>query len=298
MNMRLLFQRCAALAAVFLAIAAMSALPVSPARAAEGGDACDGTIAALLFTITQSGVWCVQQDLVGPPADRHAIDVGADHVVVDCRHHTIAAPPSDVFDLNVGVSVSSRHHVTVRNCNLVGFAESIRAYDGNGIGGYVVEDNRVAGSRLRGIALGGGSVRSVVRRNRVVDTGSGFNDAMYGILVDHDVDVLDNTVDGVANSSGLALGMFGIKQNAGAGDVSGNRIRGVLSSGGKPAYGIYLTGVTRNVLRGNDVTGTGTANTIGIHCSGAGNLLRDTVVTGFPTPAQNCGDAGGNELIP
>jgi parallel beta-helix repeat protein len=264
-----------------------------PARAAESYDSCTGFITSVPKTITQPGVWCMNADLALADPNARAITIAANHVVIDCNNYKLDGMASGAASASHGITATNRLNATVRHCNVLGFQQGIRLY-GTG-GGHVVEDNRVDSSTYAGITVNGDG--SVVRRNQVINIGgSSTVFTAFGVIADGSVDVLDNSVGGVT-AAGTGANAYGIYANAGDGaSLSGNRVRDVLRSGSKFSYGIFVNNTVRNSVRGNEVGGGNIAGSIGVRCAGTGNRVRNSSISGFPTPMQGCGDAGGNDL--
>jgi hypothetical protein len=111
-------------------------------------------------------------------------------------------------------------------------------------------------------------------------------------------DVLDNTVSGVAATSGGNGNAFGLYIYFDLNDrVVGNGVRGLVSAGTGSAYGIYSPGSNRITLVGNHVFGDGSTG-VGLLCQGPTGSAMDNVVSGFATGIVNCRDDGGNAIVP
>jgi hypothetical protein len=137
---------------------------------------------------------------------------------------------------------------------------------------------------------------SVVRRNQVLDTGGStfIADDVNAIWTVGNVDVLDNTVDGVlplGNASGNGWS-WGIFASINSSSIRDNRVRGVVGVGAGSAVGIYGA---FGLLRDNDLRGPG-GNSVGLSCASSEGRAKDNMVRGFTTAMNNCGNAGGNDL--
>src|SRR5207344_356177 len=108
----------------------------------------------------------------------------------------------------VGVYATGRSNLVVRHCRVRGFYRGLY-FTGSAGGGHLIEDNSFEGSTLNGLTVQSGSV---VRRNRVLDTGkSTISTLPVAIYASQSTDVLDNTVSGVtatAASNSDAIGIF------------------------------------------------------------------------------------------
>jgi hypothetical protein len=281
---------------LFLTFALMLCV-VPRVQAAESYDNCTGFITSLPAVISTQGIWCLKQDLATAITGGYAIDIQTNNVTLDCNNFKLgglaAGPSSNAYGIN-----SENHlNATVRNCNVRGFNIGVIIYNTFGGGGHVIEDNRVEGNLFWGILVKGDG--SVVRRNQVLNTG-GFTivGSAFGIEADLSVDVLDNTVSGVAATSGSGHDATGIKtSNNLDGSVSGNRVRGVSGDGAGRSYGIYnADNAGRIVVRRNDVSGNASANSIGLYCPNTFGIAKDNVINGFATAIGTCTDGGGNVI--
>jgi parallel beta-helix repeat protein len=263
------------------------------AQAAESYDSCTGFITSVPKTITQPGVWCMNADLALADPNARAITIAANNVVIDCNDRKLDGTAAGAATSAYGITATNRLNATVRHCNVLGFQQGIRLY-GTG-GGHVVEDNRVDGSTYAGITVHGAG--SMVRNNQVNYTGgSSTVFTAFGMIIEGAVDVLDNSVSSVtaAGSSANAYGIYANASNNAS--IAGNRVRDVLRSGTKVAYGIFVNGASRGSVRGNEVGGNNVEGSIGVRCTSTGVRVRNSAISGFPTPMLGCGDAGGNDL--
>lgn len=251
-------------------------------------------ITSVPYDITVQGAYCLHQDLVSHVIAGRTIDIATSNVTLDCNGHTIDGSASGPGTRAFGVMAMDRLNVSVRGCHLRGFQNAIWLRGG----GATVEDNLVDRSTSQGIYVHGGG--SVVRRNRVFDTGGGTVDNgghARGIRTYGDVDVLDNTVAGVhatAGSGGLATG---VRADVNAnGVIAGNRIRDLVADGVNPAMGITITGTVRASLHGNRLSNAG-VDAIGLLCPfHTAGIASDNHVNGFTTGIQGCIDGGDNVL--
>ncbi len=282
-------------ALLVLALALLAGLP-RLAHAAESYDNCTGFITSLPTTITSQGTWCLKQDLSTAITSGMAINISTNNVTIDCNDFKIGGLAAGAGTQAEGIYAAAVQNVTVRNCNIRGFAHGI--YLGT-YGGFVVEDNRLDGNTKTAMYVFGDG--SVVRRNRVFDTGGSTTDtSAYGIATVYSVDVLDNTVSGVAatvGGNGYAYGIS-VQLNDG-GSISNNRVRAVLADGTGQASGIgFSGGSSRNTIRGNDVIGSSAPGiNYGLQCGNANQHAKDNVINGFATGILTCTD-DGNVVAP
>ena len=260
-----------------------------PARAAQGEAGCTGFVDSVPVVIQASGTWCLRKDLNTAQVVGAAIDIRANNVVLDCNHFKLGGMAAGAGTEAVGIILQSLHNVTVRRCNVRGFRIGLK-FGGGQSSGHLVEDNRFEGNTVAGLTVIGEG--SIVRRNRVLDTGgstAGSANAV-GISLLGGVDAIDNTIDTVvarAGSGGSAYGISSLENR----DVSlsGNRIRGVVADGVSQAYAIYH-GSWRAVMRDNDLSGTGVGT--GMSCSDGDARAKGNLINGFATPLANCSDDG------
>lgn len=257
----------------------------APAIAGESYDNCTGFVDSLPATINTQGTWCLRDNLSTGISAGNAITVGTNNVTLDCNNFKVGGLAAGVATTAVGINSQSRFNTTVRNCQVRGFQTGVFIASG---GGHVVENSSFDGNTFRGIYLV--SSGSMIRGNLVVDTGGSTNipDEARGIYAGGGVDVIDNTVNGVAAIDANSTGYGIFTQSNGEGSVVGNRVRGVVSSGTGAAYGIWNNNSGRSVIRGNIVQGLGAAFGSGIRCTSNQATSRDNVVVGFPSGVLNC----------
>jgi nitrous oxidase accessory protein NosD len=273
------------------------------AHAAESYDNCTGFITSVPAVITTQGTWCLKQDLTTAITGGRAIYINASNVTIDCNDFKLGGLAAGLGTAAWGIYADTAINATVRHCNIRGFSRGIFLAGFSGSGGHTVEDNRLDGNTTRGIDVEGDG--SVVRRNRVFDTGgSTLFPSVKGIFAVYSVDVLDNTVSGVTAHShgdgsvgdGYAIGIQ-TSDNSG-GSISGNRVRGVIPDGTGLAYGVWLFYSNHIALRNNDVVGTAIAGSIGLRCESATGHARDNVLIGFAIGIDTCSNDGGNVIAP
>ena len=283
-------------AAIVLLVSLGSTLPM-PARAAQSYDNCTGFIDSVPATVSTQGTWCLHHDLNTAITSGMAINVAANNVTIDCNDFKLGGLAAGTGTNTLGVYINGRYNVTVRHCNIRGFRSGVDSSNG---GSTLVENNSFDSNTLYGMFVA--SPGSTVRGNRVIDTGGSTSapGAAYGIFVAGDVEVLDNTVNGVAATpdGGGAASAFGILTNISAdANVVGNRVRGLAASGAGTTFGIRNSDSGRVITRDNDVQGTGVANSVGVECTDNQGTARDNVIAGFATGVSNC-TSDGNTVNP
>jgi hypothetical protein len=289
------------LASVVLAVIALSVWPTQ-ARASEDYDNCTGFIDSLPASIGTQGTWCLRKDLSTAMTSGNAIEIATNNVTIDCNDFKIGGLSAGIETLAIGVRAADRFNTTVRNCRIRGFRIGL-ALPGQG-GGHRVEDNTLEGSRSFGMIVQGAG--SVVRRNRVIDSGGSTRSAVAveaGIEVIGGVDVIDNLVSGVrpfpiqagnAVISRSAAGIYAVNNDGGS--IIGNRVSGAAPVGSERGFGIRSLGTvspTRIVVSGNILKGSRSSaiDDIAIGCVGSGNpdaISVDNVLIGFDAALQGC----------
>ena len=273
---------------VLLAVALLTPVLPLPAHAAQSYDNCTGFIDTLPATISTQGTWCLRHDLSTSIASGSAITIATNNVTIDCNDFKLGGLAAGTGTNAYGIYANGRLNLTVRHCNVRGFGYGLFAYGG----GHLVEDNGFDGNTYLAVNVEGAG--STIRGNRVIDTGgsSSLTGTALGIYAADGVDVLDNTVNGVAptGTNAYAYGIYAVAN--GEGSVTGNRVRGLAPSGTGTNYGIYNSSSGRTVVRDNDVQGNGIANSVGVRCTDSQATARDNVIGGFATGVENCMSSG------
>jgi len=278
-----------------LVLVLLSAAPPA-AQAAESYDNCSGFITTLPVIITTQGVWCLKQDLATAITAGNAITIDTNNVTIDCNGFKLGGLAAGAATATTGIYELSFLNATVRHCNIRGFYFGLN-FDGGG-GGHVVEDNRFDNNTYVGLRVAGDG--SVVRRNRVLDTGGSTlatKDAFAIKTVDN-VDVLDNTVSGVAATGGGNGSAYGISTFSNStGSISDNRLSGILKDGTGSTFGIFNDVSGRVIMTGNHLVGDGSSGTTGLRCDSGNETSSGNVISGFAT-GSGCPDDGGNVIKP
>lgn len=263
----------------------------SEARAAEGYDNCAGFIDSLPATITTQGTWCMRRDLSTAITSGHAITIATNNVTIDCNDFKLGGLAAGSATYAFGIYGAGIFNATVRHCSIRGFQSGLFLSRNAAGGGHVIEDNRFEGNTRLGIFVDGDG--SIIRRNLILNTGGSTSEpgTATAITVITAVDVLDNTIDGVAAlpSSGGFSNPIGIQSGVIAGSISGNRLRAIAS----PGYGIQVAFGNHQTLRGNIIESAGI---FGLYCFDATSVAIDNVISTSATGILGCSDAGGNVL--
>lgn len=280
---------------VLLSLLAMLAWS-RPAHAAESYANCTGVVSALPTTISTPGTYCLQQNLTSAATTGNLIEIATDNVTLDCNDFTLTGT-GGTGTTAVGVHALGRFNAVVRHCNVSGVQYGAYLQGANG-GGHVVEDNRFHADTYVGVRVEGDG--SVVRRNQVYDNGGSTAGASaYGIYTNASVNVTGNTVSGVNARVGGHGSAYGIYTNANAsGAIVDNHISELAKDGAGRNFGIFNVASGRVTMRGNDVFGDKSANSVGLSCSSANGHAKDNIIGGFITALQTCSDGGDNDIAP
>jgi parallel beta-helix repeat protein len=267
------------------------------ARAAQSYDNCTGFITSVPAVISTQGTWCLKQDLATAIASGNAISVNANNVTLDCNDFKLGGLAAGAGTLAYGIAATSRANVTVRHCNIRGFLIGL-FFSGAGSSGHAIEDNRFDGNTYSGIFVGADG--SVIRRNRVFDTGLTTQSIdASGIVAFGTIDVLENSVSGVVARSGGGGSAYGIGTSGSVGGrIIGNGVRGLVKDGAGTINGIANSGSDHVTLRDNDVLGDASAGSTGLACSDSFSSARDNTVSRFANSIVGCSSDGGNVLHP
>lgn len=284
-------------------LAVTSLLASSGARAAADYENCTGFITTLPATINSSGTWCFNQNLSTAITSGQAILVDAENVVIDCNDFKLDGLAAGASTQAKGIVLQNHGHDTVRHCNIRGFYFGVY-FNSNLGGGHLVEDNRFDGNTYCALQVDGSG--SVVRRNRIFDTGGGTatsNYSAFALSIHDDVDVLDNTIAGVVVAGGHVGSAWGMYVGTPKGEtIRGNHISGLVpgvvgpSSGS--AIGIYGNDAGPMTLRNNDLVGDGSSFGDGLHCADSQGLAKDNLIKGFVNGLNGCSNNGGNVVKP
>ena len=279
-----------------LLLAGLFATPTT-VRAAQSYDNCTAFIDTLPASISTQGTWCLRHDVTTAITSGNAITINTNNVTIDCNDFKLGGLQGGVGTSTIGIYALSRLNITVRHCGIRGFLYGIYLV-GAGGGGHLVEDNRLDGNTYISLDIEGDG--SLVQRNRVNTTGGSTSapGGSIGLYTQDGVDILDNSVDGVAPSAdgsgnGAARGIYTNLNSTGS--LISNRVRGLAPQGNGGAYAIYNFSSGGISMERNHVSGPGTA---GLRCTDATGRAKDNIIGGFTTGLLICGDAGGNDITP
>ena len=265
------------------------------AHAAQSYDNCVGFIDTVPAVISTQGTWCLRHDLGTAITSGNAVTVATSNVTIDCNDFKLGDLAAGTGTQAIGIQATNQLNITIRQCNVRGFYIGMRL-QGSGGGGHTVEDNRLDDNTSLGMDVEGDG--SVVRRNRVLDTGgSTVAASAAGILTYRSVDLLDNTVSGVSartGSNGYAQGI--IVQANPDGQITGNRVRGLAKDGTGSTLAIASSVSGAITLSVNAIDGDSSVGSVGIQCSNTAGRARDNEISGFAIGISGCANVSGNDI--
>lgn len=265
------------------------------AEAAESYDNCNNYIDTLPATISTQGVWCLRKDVATSITSGNAIRIDTNNVTIDCNGFKVGGLGGGPASKANGIFANNRQNITVRGCNVRGFATGIHI---NGGAGHMVERNRLDHNLGTGIVLGtlniGGppTDNSVIQGNSVYDTGSPTGNSVAAIFAGG-ADVIDNTVSGVfTKGDGSTYGIVAFKAGA---VVRGNRVRELEATSTVQAWGLWAPGSDARVEDNSlAIEGSGSGHIGILGDSPGGAMCVDNTSKGFSVAVQQCFDGGGN----
>lgn len=252
-------------------------------------------IEAAPIVIDEPGHYCLDANLAVPSMPYGvAIVIQSNHVTLDCRHHAIIGSTADGNGSVQAVGAiqgRNSNNLTVRNCVIRrlpgGISVGTHGAEFQPPLGVVVENNHLDGGAIGVHAEGG-----VIRGNTLVRN-------LYGAISIHgNVDIVNNTVDGVYDPEGGAQAIF-VRESQGS-VISGNRIRNIDGAYGE-SYGVvtaYFQDANALSLRGNVMTNASQAQGAAVFCNPDGSagyeVATGNLWLGFASGLRNCVDGGGN----
>ena len=222
-------------------------------------------IAAVPFTISSPGLYCLTVDIGTSAAGGAAILIDADGVVLDFNGHELKGPTAFATGTSIlGVQVMPHRNVTIHNGTVRGFVEGIHVDDASSASrGHIIEDLHVERAMRIGISVEGNGI--LVRRNVVLDTGT----------------------QAALNAAGQPKG---IRVNGDDVRVVDNDVSHFSATAGKTASAIAISG-DQNFAIGNRIVA---AAPCGLSLSGSHNKYRDNLVDVATTHYCGGADIGNN----
>jgi len=275
---------------IYLSIALIAAIFTTSARA-ETINCTE--ITAIPRVITVQGVYCLKGNLATSLTSGNMIDIQTNNVTIDFNGFKLGGLAGGASTFAIGILAENRKNITIRNGAIRGFRRGIHLVQSvAGVSsGHLIEDLLLDGNTAAGMQLAGNGI--TVRRNRVVNTGSGTNTTIAnGIVVNNFSNsvIADNLVSGTSGTS-FARGIL-ISQSS-LTEVRGNTI--LDSKDATKNFGIELIFSSDITLIGNRVLNAATTGTTGISTvSSTGVNCIGNTIAGFATALLGCDFSAGN----
>ncbi|SMH47947.1 right-handed parallel beta-helix repeat-containing protein [Mesorhizobium australicum] len=282
---------------IFTIVAAAASFVTSCAQAET--TACTA-ITAVPTTISVQGVYCLKNNLSTNAVSGAAITVTSNHVTIDFNGFKLGGLGGGSSSTTIGILSSNASFLSVRNGAIKGFHSGIvLAWGANNL----IEDMQVDGSLSRGIAISEADT-TILRRNRVTNTGTPSSQYIYGISAtgtssNRNNIITDNMVSGIyANSFGIGIAF----QNARQLEISDNTITNITGESSNtlaiyafPPLSGYPSNEMRAVIRHNMLINTGAGFGIGIE--GGTAICTDNSILGFATGIISCAVSARNDVM-
>ena len=239
------------LAAIFVLLAA------APASTFAETNDCT-VISTVPATLSSSGVYCINDDLVLAGSTGTAVTITADSVTLDLNGHALRSKAS-ANTATTGVAVSGHKYFTIIDGTIAGFGNAIDVESPAGgprsLGGLIAD---IKVQRSVALAIGLDCDGCVVRNNLVTET--------------------------IVPASISGFSALGISVNGTGDQISGNRVFNTHSvPTGAEAFAIYVLASNSTVSQ-NYVANDHIANPreFGIIASGANDIVSNNQVQGLP----------------
>jgi len=250
-------------------------------------------ITAIPVVITVQGIYCLKGNLATSLTVGNMIEIQTNNVTIDFNGFKLGGLAGGVGTKVSGIFALNRKNITLRNGAIRGFAQGVRLGQSTGISsGHLIEDMLLDGNRFEGIQVSGSNI--VVRRNRVVNTGSG-NPGIQAIGISvsgaSNIVIAGNLVSGTSETdrtTGIAV------EGSTLIEVRGNTI--LDTKGATLNIGIQIFQSTDITVIGNRVlnaASTGTNGILDLFGSTGVNCI-DNTVAGFSMPLSGCDLDVGN----
>jgi hypothetical protein len=246
-------------------------------------------IAALPFTITEQGKYCLVKDLSYAAVSGSAIAIETSFVTLDFNGFRLNGSAAGPATAAIGVHALDQSNITIRNAFVQGFRQGVFLEDsGRASSAHVVEGVQAEGNTQYGLVVQGRG--SVVRGNRVSGTGgaSASTDTAGIVVGGAGARIADNDVSGtMPGASGSSCGVR--VDGAASAVVAGNRVAGNNAAGSTAVKILSSTAV--------DVIGNRLARSdLGIdYAAGSDGRYRDNLTSGVRVPFTGGSDAGNNQ---
>ena len=212
-------------------------------------------ITSLPYVISNSGIYCLTDNLSTGITSGSAIDIQANNVTIDLNGWRLGGLPAGNGTQTIGINSLQRKNITIKNGTVRGFYWGILLNDSppyTTSQGHVVENIRAEQNTFIGISVTG--VGNIVRNNQIVDTADSIhNPSRYGLTIyGQGTRVLNNDIVGVAaTGGGIAIGLFVESSNGAV--IQRNRIHSITSETGG-GRGINITSSNNIITVDNRIT--------------------------------------------
>lgn len=215
-------------------------------------------ISSVPFTISVSGIYCLNTNLNTNISTGAAITISADDVVLDLNGRLLngtAGLATFADGIFATAAFGPRKNITIKNGTVRGFLRAIQIFDSapfTNSYGHLIEDIQIDRNTFGGIVVNGKDC--VIRNNNVISTGGS---TFFGAN---------------AQAIGIAIGGSGHR-------VTGNNVAHVTKSGTAIASGI-ATNATDFLIVNNQISNAD----IGLNMGGSTGKFRDNITSGVTTP--------------
>lgn len=253
-------------------------LPPGPVIRAEAQP-----IPELPFIISESGSYCLTQNLIHADPYTNAIEVKADNVTIDLGGYSLIGPTAEHNETCSAIYMNGRKNVEIRNGTITNFPNNGIFEADSGVlpeaNGHRIINVRVMTIGAHGIVLWG--LNHTVRDCTVTQTQVGIEQGFGGITCGHISSVINNVVTenaivGIRTGSGclirdntLADGSFGIIPGTGSSIVD-NTISFMF------ADGIWIRDMDGCLVKGNTLRANGR---YGINVEGYDNVIEENLAS-------------------
>jgi nitrous oxidase accessory protein NosD len=265
----------------------------APASATECSE-----ITSAGLTIVTPGHYCLGADIA---SGLSGVTINASHVDLDCRGYSLRSTNTNNAQNTYGVYVANQSDVHVHHCHISGgYAAGIYAYQDNALANQnhnlSFHDNTISNTFWFGILAYGTSID--IRDNLIYDIGGRASFSM-GIRVGGSTladqkrafMVRDNVLRDVVSTVNNSYGIYA--NNANASSFVGNTITGTTGeSSSFVETGIKVAAGASNKITGNQITGGGGDNDIGIQAPAADACYDNHIRTFLYT--STCDNSLGN----
>ena len=212
------------------------------------------------ITITESGVYCLTDNLATSITTGNAITLDADNITIDLNGWMLDGSGAGMATEATGIYSYQLNNITVRNGTIQGFHYGVQldvdtvTYSASR--GNLIE--RIRASANTGAALFTKGMGTIIRHNHIVNTGNSTISPNYWAVgissYGTNCQVLNNTINNTtASGSGTADAIY--MRNANSSIIEGNQVSG-LYSGALNMYGIHLVSSHGVIVRGNSISET------------------------------------------